>query len=355
MAFKRFRWLFLVAAIVMGIPCWAQQTLSPEVQQMQQSAASYLQQRDYANSIMLLNQAIRLAPDNVSLRRDLAYTYFLSGKAEKAEEVIQPVVSSAFADEQTFQVAAAIENVLGKYRKAKRILETGIAKFPQSGLLYNNLGNLYSTSRSDKTALQAWQKGINVDPEFSRNYYAAALMYHSSKDNVWALVYGEIYLTKAQDTALENQVKKMMIDAYRAILTGGTNENLPAFGGNTKVVVTSNTSFENAFKSVLSDNAAAVAGGFDAESLTMLRTRFLMEWETKFAGRFPLSLFTWQDRLIRAGYFDAYNQWLFGAVTDKRSFQLWTVKFSENFSDFETWMKLNPIQLSSDDVQPQLN
>lgn len=133
----------------------AQQTLPSDAHSMQQSAMEYLKQKDYANSIMLLNQAIRLAPDNVSLRRDLAYTYYLSGKQKKAREIIEPVVQSDLADEQTFQIAAAIENVSGKSGKAKRFLTKGLKKFPHSGMLYNNLGNLYSMGKKDKAALEA--------------------------------------------------------------------------------------------------------------------------------------------------------------------------------------------------------
>lgn len=351
---KIFRLLLLLVLLFTASP-WlkAQQVLAPEIQRMQQSAYQSLQQKDYANSIMLLNQAIRQAPDNVSLRRDLAYTYYLSGQADEARKIIEPVVQSEFADEQTFQIAAAIENVSGKFSKAKRILKDGIRKFPHSGLLYSSLGNLYSTEKSDKSALDAWITGIQADPGNGANYYGAARMFNSKGNYVWALIYGEIFLNLDQDPLKGNQIKKMMLSAYQAILSeGSSSSDLPSFRGDgrqQKAVA----SFEECYKKVLQDNALAIRSGFNTETLTMLRTRFLMEWQTSYARLFPFTLFTWQDKLLKAGYYDAYNQWLFGAVNNSQAFQLWVKMFSDNYGAFEKWTKGHPLQPASYDPQPQ--
>ncbi|HET8572475.1 MAG TPA: tetratricopeptide repeat protein [Edaphocola sp.] len=331
---------------------WAQQVLSPEIQRMQQSAQQSLQQKDYANSIMLLNQAIRQAPDNVSLRRDLAYTYYLSGKADEARKIIEPVVQSEFADEQTFQIAAAIENVSGKFGRARRILKDGIRKFPHSGLLYSSMGNLYSMEKSDQSALDAWMTGIRSDPGYGANYYGAARMFNSKGNYVWALIYGEIFLNLDQDPFKGNQIKKMMISAYQAILSEGSAD-LPSFRGDNGQKQGKIVSFEDCYKKVLQDNALAIRSGFNTETLTMLRTRFLMEWQMSYARRFPFTLFTWQGKLIQAGYFDAYNQWLFGAVNNSQAFQLWVKKFADNYGDFEKWDKGHPLQPASYDPQPE--
>lgn len=345
--------ILLGFGLVVSLHCEAQQTLPPEVQKMQQTANHYLQQRDFANSIMLLNQAIMQAPDNVSLRRDLAYTYYLSGKAEKAREVISPVINSAFADEQVFQIAAAIENVLGNYGRAKRILKSGIRKYPHSGLLYNNLGNLYSTSKSDQSALATWKEGIKADPGFGQNYYGAARMYYSHGNYVWALVYGEIYLNLDAEPGRSNQIKKMMIDAYQSIFSNsGSSLSLPAFRGKEKGGNNNDLTFEQCFQNVVLENASVIRAGLTTETLTMLRTRFMMDWELKYAHRFPFTLFAWQDKLIHAGYFDAYNQWLFGAVNNTQAFQLWVKKFADNYSGFEKWKQGNPLQPASYDPQP---
>ena len=44
------------------------------------------------------------------------------------------------------------------------------------------------------------------------------------------------------------------------------------------------------------------------ESLTMIRTRFILEWMDN--GQFPHKLFEFQQQLLREGLFPAYNQWL---------------------------------------------
>jgi len=333
-------------AITMG-----QRSLNPEVAQMQQNAQGYLNQRDYANAIMLYNQAIRQAPDNVSLRRDLAYAYYLSGDINKAKEIIDPVVASDFADEQTYQVAAAIENVLGNFGKAKRILNRGLEKYPHSGLLFNSRGNIYSTGKSDKSALQAWVDGIKADPAYAMNYYSAAKAFHAAHNEVWALVYGEIYVNLEQHSARGPEIKKLLIDAYRALFSPGKNDQLPAFR-NDASAGSGNKNFEEIFRNIMLDNAAAIRNGLNTETLTMLRTRFIMEWNRSYAARYPFTLFAYQNKLLQAGYYDAYNQWLFGAADNSQAFGLWIKNNAENFSGFEKWRKNNPLHPALYDPRP---
>jgi tetratricopeptide (TPR) repeat protein len=335
-------------------PCaiFAQSALSPEVLQMQRSANNYLDQKDFANAIMLFNQAIRMAPDNVSLRRDLAYTYYISGKVKKAKEVIDPVMASAFADEQTFQVASAIESTLGNYGKAKRILKNGLEKFPHSGLLFHSQGLLYSKDKSDKSALEAWENGIKADPSYALNYFSAANMLFRKNEPAWALLYAEIYLNLEQNPARGVQIKKLMIDAYQAIFSPGNTGSLPSFDKKSKDEAHSKQ-FIDLYRQVLLDNVSTIRNGLNTESLVMLRARFIMEWEANFGAAYPFSLFNYQNKIIHEGYFDAYNQWLFGAYNDSKAYSLWIKKHAENFSAFEKWRQLNPLQPAAYDPRPE--
>jgi tetratricopeptide (TPR) repeat protein len=168
-------------------------TLPTEARQVYESANTALSNGDFSNAIMLYAQAIRIAPDNVMLRRDLAYTYFLSGNKQKAQEIIEPVVNSDVADEQTFQVASAIESALGNNNKAAKYINAGLKKFPQSGILYNAKGNLaLSDKKGGKTAIDAWQEGISADPGYHGNYYNAAKYYLANGNPVWAALFAQI-------------------------------------------------------------------------------------------------------------------------------------------------------------------
>lgn len=335
-----------------GFSSIAQDGLSADVKRMQESARTYLNRGDYANAIMMYSQAIRQAPDEVPLRRDLAYTYFLSGDKKKAKEIIDPVVSSDAADEQTYQVASAVENALGNTGKAKRLLNEGIGKFSNSGLLYNSKGNILSTDEKLKDALEAYNTGIKVDPSYPVNYYNAAKLYFQNDDAVWALIYAEIYVNLDPSSPRTTDAKKMMIDAYRKLFSPGKDEKLPDFkatSGNSK---DPNSNFSGIYKKLMLQQAPAISEGLATENLIMLRTRFMMAYMKDFSLNYPSTLFSYQDKMLHEGVYDAYNQWLFGAVDNSQEFSLWIKVNSKEYNAFEAWRRRNPLQPAQYDPRP---
>lgn len=329
----------------LSFPIWvaAQDELSPDVKKMQESARSYLERNDFDNAIMMYSQAIRLAPSNVVLRRDLAYTYYLSGNDKKAKEIIDPVVQSSVADEQAYQIAIVIYTKLKNSAKAKRLINEGLTKFPSSGVLYNTKGNMLQGDKKSKDALEAYNKGIKSEPEFANNYYSAAKLYYSNNNPVWALIYGEIYLNLDPFSAKTIDIKKQMIDAYRMLLSPTEGDALPDFNTD-DMPGADKKSFTAAFKQTMQRSAPAIVSGLNTESLTMLRTRFMIAWSKDYAALFPFTLFTYQDKMLRNGIFDAYNQWLFGAADNSAAFSQWVKAHANNYTDFEQWRKLNPLQ-----------
>ncbi|MFA6060493.1 MAG: tetratricopeptide repeat protein [Taibaiella sp.] len=329
----------------------AQENTESDVTRMQENAHSYLSRGDYANAIMMFSQAIRQAPSDVSLRRDLAYTYLLSGDSKKAKEIIDPVVSSDAADEQTFQVASAIENALGNTGKAKRLLNEGLDKFSNSGLLYNSKGNLLNSDKSTKDALEAYNAGIRVEPSYPMNYYNASKIYFQNEDPVWALLYGELYLNLDPQSQRTIEIKKMMIDAYRKLFSPGKDEELPGFQS-TSSSSNKKQNFTSLYKKVMLQCAPAISDGLNVENLIMLRTRFMLAWSKDYSINYPFTLFTYQDKMLHDGVFDAYNQWLFGAVDNSQEFSLWVKVNNKEYSNYESWRKLNPLQPALYDPKP---
>lgn len=342
--------LLIIALVV--LQTGRAQDNNPDLQRMQESARSYLSRGDYGNAIMMYNQAIRQAPGDVALRRDLAYTYFLSGDAKKAKDIIDPVVASSAADEQTYQVASAIENTLGNTGKAKRLLNEGLSKFSNSGLLYNSKGNLLLSDKSNKEALEAYRKGISVEPSYHMNYYNAAKIYFQNDDAVWALLYGEIYVNLEQTSVRTTEIKRMMIDAYRKLFSPGKEESLPSFKADNSGKESERKNFKDIYKSLMEQSASAISDGLNTENLIMLRTRFMLSYMRNYSINYPFTLFTYQDKMLHDGVYDAYNQWLFGAIDNSQEFSLWVKTNSKNYGDFEAWRKRNPLQPALYDPKP---
>jgi hypothetical protein len=98
--------------------------------------------------------------------------------------------------------------------------------------------------------------------------------------------------------------------------------------------------FEQAFLTAMSKaNEAAVANGINAESLTMIRTRFVLDWFDKYAAKYPYKLFDYLQQLLRQGFFPAYNQWIFGSTQNLTAYQNWTSANAAEFIEFSNFQK----------------
>jgi hypothetical protein len=85
---------------------------------------------------------------------------------------------------------------------------------------------------------------------------------------------------------------------------------------------------------------ADLAGtGINAESLTSIRTKFLVSWFEGSAGKYPYKLFDHLQYMLREGLFEAYNQWLFGAASNMTMFQQWSSNNPKKVSDFTYYQK----------------
>ena len=77
-----------------------------------------------------------------------------------------------------------------------------------------------------------------------------------------------------------------------------------------------------------------VIRGINPETLTMIRTRFILDWTRNYADKFPFKLFQWQQQLLEEGIFTAYNQWIFGASQNLAAYQNWTSNHADEADNF---------------------
>jgi tetratricopeptide (TPR) repeat protein len=203
--------IFFVA-LAISITC--SNLLAQTVTELQNTAKTFMKQGDYTNAIVILNRCIEKEPSNTSVGKDLALSYFYSQNNVKALETIQPVLESNDADDQCFLIAGNIYKYLEKPKESEKIYKKGIAKFPESGPLYNELGETQIANK-DKDAIKNWEKGIKADPSFGRNYFNAARYYFFQKEYIWSNIYGEIFVNMEPNGTRAAEIKKMLLDGYK--------------------------------------------------------------------------------------------------------------------------------------------
>ncbi len=321
---------------------------SPEVEALYKSAQASLASGAFRQAIASYQQAIALAPGQAVLYRDLASAFLLSGNYARAGSTITPLIDKGEADAQSYAIASAVQSALKEDKKARKLLEKGLERYPASGFLQHELGRYYEEKGADDEALKAWLEGIATDPGYHINYYEAARAYMRTSKPVWAILYGEIFVNLERYTPRSGEAKKLLLAAYKRFYATPDASDVPRFGRNGSGDQPEN--FELTVAQTLLHLAPVMSDGVSSENLTMLRTRFAMDWMAANHARYPFTLFRYWDDLLRSGDFDAYNQWLFGRAENGAQYDAWIKFHPDAVSAYEQYYASHPLQPSASDA-----
>ena len=313
--------LFAVICFTFSVSVVAQQD---DVEKLHENAKTFMRQGDYANASLILIRALQQAPENIGIARDLAYDYYLQNENDKALNVLKGFLDNDNTDEQTYQLGGTVYSALGQVKDAEKLYKKALKIYPNSGPLYNDYGEML-LAKHDPAAIKQWEKGIEMDPSYGNNYYNACKYYYYTKEKVWCLIYGEIFVNIESFTSRTAEVKDILLDGYKRLFADA--DLLSTFKDKKP--------FEIAFLACMNKQNNVVLRGINPETLTMIRTRFILDWDKDYADKYPFKLFQLQEELLEDGLFSAYNQWIFGASQNLASYQNWTGTHSEESGAFD--------------------
>lgn len=291
-----------------------------------ENAKIYMKQGDYLNASLLLTKALEIDPNDKNISKELALSYYFQGQYPKALDIIKPLLDREDVDEQIYLVAGTVYRSLNQPGEASLVYRKGIVKLPESGALYNGLGEIM-WEQKDVGAIKEWEKGIEEDPAYSKNYYNASKYYYQSGDNIWSILYGEVFLNMEPFSSKSPEVKDMLLDSYKKIFLTTNRSKDKEY-----------SKFESAFLQTLNKQSQIAASGIEPESLTMIRTRFILDWFNE--GKRPaFKLFDYHRQLLQEGLFEAYNQWIFGSAQNLAYFQNWINAHPHEYAALTNYQK----------------
>jgi Tfp pilus assembly protein PilF len=314
--------LFFIGLFLSVSACFAQQADS-----LHQVAKQFMRTGDYPNAIIVLSNALKKDPDNLEIQKDLAFTYYLQRNYSASVESGRKLIDRSDADEQCYQILGMAYKAIDERKEADKMYKQGIKKFPGSGELYNEYGEMLWAEK-DAEAIHFWERGIEVDPNYSSNYYNASKYYYYTYDKVWSLLYGEMFINLESYSKRTPEIKSLLVDGYKKLFTDLKSPKIQ-----------SKNPFSTAFLTVMTDQAQSVNLGVTPESLNILRSKFILEWFEKYADKYPFRLFEYQRQLLKEGLFDAYNEWAFAASISLTSFQSWTNQHADDYNRFINFQK----------------
>jgi Tfp pilus assembly protein PilF len=320
---KTFLFLFLLFA---AQALHAQQT----VEAIRKQASTTAQQQDFAGAEQILEQGLQQYPDNLDLLKDEAYIAYLGRDFQKSLDIGKKITQRDDADVQCFQIMGLSLKAIADYKNADKMYKAALKKFPKSGVLYSEYGDMLDQYDNKRGAIEQWEKGISVEPNYSSNYYYASKYYADATHVLWSSIYGEIFINLESLTKRTAEIKTLLLKDYTNLLSNKTTlTNLKSNGND----------FEKAVAASILNAMEPVTGDVSPEMITAFRARFLLGWSNAGATAYPYRLFDFHLQLMRDGLFDAYNQWLFGTVINKNKYDSWVYTHDEEMQNFTQFQK----------------
>ncbi|MEO7524638.1 MAG: tetratricopeptide repeat protein [Ferruginibacter sp.] len=351
---KKFKAFILLILIASGQAVYAQANV--EVAAMKAKAAIKLEdeQQKYDDAIRLLREAIILDPDNIFYPYEIAYACSKKKDFSQATDILEGLLSRHDVFASVYQALGNAYDEQGMREKAIKTYEEGVKKFPDAGELYLELGNMQAAKKDYDKAIVYYEKGIEKDPRFPSNYYWAAKIFSGTDDNVWGMLYGEIFLNLERGSTRATEISKMLFNIYKRGIRFNADSSISiSFNGNAMLQGTglkdtkkSRAPFAVMYERVLS---WAVSGEkkIDINSLDGIRSRFVNEFfRNESNENFPNILFDYQKRIRYAGHLEAYNHWIL-MKGDEQLFKTWLAANRKAWVNFFNWQKDNPLQIDS--------
>ena len=312
---------------------------SQDADTLQANAKAFMQQGDYENAVLVLNKALQMEPNDLQITKNLLFAYYLKRDFAKAMEIGKPLVARPDADVQSFQLLGSTYKAIAEDDEAEKLYKTGLKKFPNEGVLYSEYGDLLSNKKVD-IATKLWEKGVEVDPNHSSNYFFLAKQYALNGNVVWSILYAEMFLNMESFTARSTEMKNLLLEEYKKYFMSGYIPPKPADKKKIdKKADRKYVQFTTAVAETLNKQQNQASRGVTPETLTAIRTRFILDWYNTYGNTFPFRLFDHQRQLLQQGMFEAYNFWLFGPAANIKTYQTWQQYHQEELNTFLTFIR----------------
>ena len=329
------------------------QTNSEKAIEMKENAIKLMDDGKVDESIKILQEAQKLDPENIFIPYEIAYAYVLKKDYQEAVKILEKNLDNKKVTDHFYQLLGNSYDYWEKSDKAIEAYDAGLKKFPSSGKLYLEKGNVYYIKKDYNKAIPLYEKGIEVNPEFPSNYYRLALLFCNSKQSMWGLLYGELFLNLEHGSERFYEISELLYATYKEgiKITSDTSSKIDfcEITINAEDLVNKKKPkfpFCMPFGTTFSI-AMVGAKSVDVNSLCGIRTNFLSAWyQFKHDKEYPNVLFEYQEKVRAAGHLEAYNHYIL-AGADSDSFKEWAGANKEKLTNFINWYKENQITLDA--------
>lgn len=312
----------------------------------------------YDESEELLQSVLAAEPDNYRALYEMGFLHYKKKDYGKAVELVTSTLRLPDVQDAAYQLLGNSYDYMGNPKKAVATYKKGLKRFPASGRLNLELGNMAYNAEEFDEALACYEQGIAAEPSFPSNYFNAAALFFSSSEPIWGLLYGEIFMNLERNTGRTRTMGKALYDAYRKAVVigeeGGTRKVNYSFTKNNTVFFGKSSytiPFPVIYGLVVEDALPKDAVAVDVPTLDTMRRAFVAKFfdekdDANYCRRYSNALYEYQHRMAREGHLEAYNYWLL-RDGDPEAFDTWYESHRDAWEDFVDWFNGNRFEIDS--------
>jgi tetratricopeptide (TPR) repeat protein len=351
---KTIKTIAVLLLMTVGQISFGQSTNEEKAYSKGMEAIKLMDNGEIDKSIKLLEEAKKLDPQNIDYPYEIAYAQYLNKDYKASAKTLETLTKHSNVNDRIYQLLGNSYSMNGQPKKAIETYENGLNKFPNSGKLYLERGNMEMFVKEYVKALSFFEKGIEVDPKFPSNYFWATKIYCSSTEEVWGMIYGEIFMNLERNSKRTVEISKLLFDTYKS-----------------EIKFTSDSSFSVSFSKNASINISDLADpskmrlpfgisvyeptlmfsmlsakAIDISSLDDIRSTFIDNYfKNGHDKKYPNVLFSYQKQVKEAGHIEAYNHWIL-MKGDEDGFDKWFNENKEKWDSFVKWFSDNGLQIN---------
>lgn len=306
------------------------------------------------DAILLLEESKKLDPDRIDYPYEIAYAHYLEKDYPASIKILKTLTKHDDVNERIWQLLGNSYDLDGNPDKAINTYESGLEIFPESGILYLERGNMELHKAAYTDALSYYEAGINVQPEFPSNYYWAAKIYLQSTEEMWGLIYGELFINLERNSKRTIEMSKMLFETYQSQISISPDSIGVSFCRAMTLTldeISENGEFDLPFCMIFEPTMAISVTDvkeININSLDSIRTNFVKTYyQLGHEKDYPNVLFEFQHQLLDEGYLEAYNHWVL-IMGDEAGFAVWHEDNADTWDAFLNWFLENPIVIDKD-------
>lgn len=308
-----------------------------------------------------LKKAIKFNSTFIPYYYRLAYAFHLDEEYKESIDVLNDIIDKGEDNEMVYELLGENYIKLDDVDEAFNAYVKGIKKFPNEGVLYEEIGKLEMSKESYFSALEHFENGILMDSNYPGNYYWASKIYCSSTEEVWGLIYGEMFINLERNTDRTEEISALLYQTLKKEIQIGSDStiSISICQDQNRVIGENDTIVKPSFgKSIVELNLIKSLVDLEEVSLRTIdkmRENFIAHYFKNPSTDYPShQLFDFHRELINHGHFEAYNYWLF-MMGDVNSFKQWEKDNKSQWIHFLDWFKENSLNVNNPTSFHRLN